>query len=89
MTVSGPIDPSQLGFTLMHEHVLSDIRKFCEPTYYTPATEVGLWDQELTLANLHLATEFKPILESALYSDEKLSVGRGDLLSGRGREHHR
>ena len=84
MTVRGPIDPSQLGFTLMHEHVLSDIRKFCEPTYYTPATEVGLWDQELTLANLHLATEFKPILESALYSDEKLSVGEATYFRDAG-----
>ena len=74
MTVRGPIDPGRLGITLTHEHVFSDIRKDIQPTYYTPATEIGLWDRKLTLDNLYLARELKPIGESLLYSDEQLAI---------------
>ena len=74
MTVRGPIGPSELGSTLMHEHILSDLRIYIQPTYYTPATEIALWDQKVTLDNLHLAIDLKPIGEMLLYSDEKLAI---------------
>ena len=77
MTVRGPIEPSQLGVTLPHEHIFSDISKFLLPTYYTPATEMALWEenQELTLENLHVARDlFKPLREISVYSDEDLAI---------------
>ena len=76
MTVRGPIDPGQVGVTLMHEHVFVDIRKGSQPNFYTPATEVALWDQnrKITLETLHLAREGKPFRESGLFSDEKLAT---------------
>ena len=30
MTVPGPIEPDALGITLTHEHLLSDLRVWCE-----------------------------------------------------------
>ena len=74
MTVRGPIDPDQLGVTLMHEHLFSCITGFVQPTYNTPATELALWDQKLTLDNLYLARERKPILDSAFFADEKTTT---------------
>ena len=74
MTVRGPIDPSQLGSTLMHEHVLVDFQLYFRPSFHTPATEIGLWDQKITLDNLYLARELKPFSDSLLYADEKLAI---------------
>ena len=74
MTVRGPIDPSELGATLMHEHLFVNLRYFLELKYDTPATEVAMWDQKVTLANLHLARAHKPMSEIGLFSDEKLAI---------------
>ena len=74
MTVRGPVDPEQVGSTLMHEHILSDLRLYIEPNYYTPATEIALWAQKITLDNLHLARELKSIGEMLMYSDEHLAI---------------
>ena len=76
-TVRGPIDPSQVGVTLPHEHFLADLRMYFQPTYYTPATEIALLDQKLTLDNLYLAREGKPIADITLYTAEKLAIAEG------------
>ena len=74
MTVRGPIDPSQLGVTLTHEHLFLELTKRLEPGYDTPATEAALWDQKLTLDNLYLARERKPIRETNRYTDVQLAI---------------
>ena len=76
MTVRGVIDPSELGLTLIHEHLFADLRVYLRPNYYTPATDIARWDgnQKLTLDNLHLAREGKPIPDTVMYADEKLAI---------------
>ena len=76
-TVRGPIDPGQLGVTLPHEHFFADLRMYFQPTFYTPATEIALLDQRLSLDNLYLARQGKPIADIALYGDEKLATAEG------------
>ena len=39
MTVRGPIDPDELGLTLMHEHLFIALYKGIEPDDNTPATD--------------------------------------------------
>ena len=73
MTIRGPVDPGQLGFTLMHEHLFIDIRNRFVPTYQTPATEFALWDEKLTLANLH-QERGRPIGDNWLLTDEQVAV---------------
>ncbi len=74
MTVKGPIEPDQLGTTLMHEHLFIDLRKSGAPNENVPATEAALWEQKLTLDNLHHARERKPIADNWLLSDEKMAI---------------
>ena len=74
MTVNGPIDPNQLGITLMHEHLFVDIRKTYPPNENTTATEIDLWDQKLTLQNLHLARDLKPIGDNWILADEQMAI---------------
>ena len=76
MTVRGAIDPSDLGTTIMHKHILVDLRLRIRPDYHTPATEMALWDEnrQLALDNLHLARELKPIGDNALFSDVDLAI---------------
>ena len=74
MAVDGPIDPDQIGATLMHEHLLLDLRRWAAPGENTPVTEAALWDQKLTLDNLHLARERKPIADNWLLDDEHLAA---------------
>jgi phosphotriesterase-related protein len=54
LTVKGPIAPSELGQTLMHEHLFVDF-KLALPERPDPATDVELSRQPLTLANLQAA----------------------------------
>ena len=75
-TVRGPIDPSHLGVTLPHEHFFADLRMYFRPTFYTPATDIGLRDNKLGLDNLHLARQGK-IVDVAMYSDENLATAEG------------
>ena len=74
LTVKGPIDPDDLGTTLMHEHLFMALLKLVAPNENTPASEVALWVQELTLDNLHLARTRKPIRDNWVLSDEKLAT---------------
>ena len=77
MTVRGPIDPTNLGVTLPHEHLLADLRMYFQPSFYTPATDIGIRDNKLALNNLHLARQGKPIADVAAYTDEKLATVEG------------
>ncbi|HEU0244693.1 MAG TPA: hypothetical protein VFQ75_12370 [Candidatus Limnocylindrales bacterium] len=43
-TVRGPVEPSALGVTLMHEHVWMDAGPLLAVHAYDTATEVGSWD---------------------------------------------
>lgn len=61
MTVLGPIDPVELGITLMHEHLFTDIRCWLE----TPRNEeeAAAANQPITLLNLGLFRR-EPFLSS-------------------------
>ena len=74
MTVRGPIDPDQLGQTIMHEHLLITLFKTRAPDENTPATEWALWDEELTLDNLHLARDRKGIRDNLVLLDVQTAI---------------
>lgn len=59
LTVRGPVDPSVLGQTLMHEHIFIDFQSPV-PRVRTHATEVGDAANPVTLANLHLVRTGRP-----------------------------
>ncbi|MCH8206566.1 MAG: aryldialkylphosphatase [Chloroflexi bacterium] len=74
VTVRGPIAPDDLGTTIMHEHLFIALLKQKAPDENTPASELALWHQKLTLENLHLARVRKPILDNWVLSDENLAI---------------
>ncbi|MCE2458649.1 MAG: aryldialkylphosphatase [Dehalococcoidia bacterium] len=74
MTVRGPIDPADLGLTLMHEHLFIVIFKALEPDDNTPATDWRLWDQTLTMDKLDLARARKPIRDNGILVDEREAI---------------
>lgn len=74
LTVSGPVDPNQLGAAIMHEHLFIDFWRDKEPAFNAPATEVALWDQTLTLENLHLARDNKRIKDNYILGDEDVAI---------------
>ena len=74
MTVLGPIEPDQLGATLMHEHLFIALYKGVEPDDNTPATEWCLWEQELTMDMLDKARDRKPIRDNWVLLDENAAI---------------
>ncbi|GAA3076673.1 phosphotriesterase family protein [Streptosporangium carneum] len=50
LTVAGPVDPSTLGETLMHEHIFVDLRR--PPQFRRPGEDSPETAEPLTLANL-------------------------------------
>ena len=74
MTVTGPIDPDDLGVTIMHEHLFIALAKQVAPGESSPASDVALWDEKLTLENLHLARARRPMLDNWILSDEDLAI---------------
>ena len=74
ITVQGPIDPGELGRTIMHEHLFIDFWRDKQPDFNAPATLAGLWDQKLTLENLHFAREGKRIKDNYVLMDENVAV---------------
>jgi phosphotriesterase-related protein len=74
VTVSGPISPKDLGFTLMHEHLCVELWKDKVPTEKTPNTDSLLWDQKLTMENLHLARRHRPIKDNYILRDEAVAI---------------
>lgn len=55
MTIKGPIDPEDLGMTLMHEHLFIEniTTKVRAPDLTMPMMQAAYWDETLTLENLH------------------------------------
>ena len=74
MTVHGPIDPDQLGVTLMHEHLFITLYMGYEPGHYTSATDWSLWEQELTMDKLDLARARRPIRDNPTLTDERAAI---------------
>lgn len=74
ITVKGPLEPGQLGVTIMHEHLFIDLRQNHLPDHYTPATEVPRWEAKLELSNLHLAREGLPLADNYILVDERAAV---------------
>jgi phosphotriesterase-related protein len=74
MTVNGAGDPDRLGLTIMHEHLFIDLWKDKIPPHNAPATEAVLWDQKLSLQNLHLARQSKPIKDNYILGDEAVAI---------------
>ena len=74
MTVRGALDPSDLGPTMMHEHLFIDFWRDKAPPPNAPATEAALWDKPLTLENLHLARQNKRIKDNFVLGDEAMSI---------------
>ena len=74
MTVRGPIEPDQLGTTLMHEHLFLALVRTAAIDQYTSATDYVLKDQKLTLENLHLARAWKPIVDNWILADVPLAI---------------
>ena len=74
MTVAGPIDPDDLGTTIMHEHLFIALAKQVAPDERSPASDVALWGEKLTLENLHLARSRRSIFDNWILSDEDLAI---------------
>ena len=84
MTVLGPIEPDQLGRTIMHEHLFIVLTKAFEPDHYTPATDWSLWEQELTMDKLDLARDRKPIQDNWVLTDEQTAIDEAVEFRNRG-----
>jgi len=56
LSIRGPIDPDELGMTLMHEHLFIEniTTKTRAPTIDTPMMQAAFWDHPLTIENLQL-----------------------------------
>ena len=74
LTVNGLVDPKDLGIAIMHEHIILDISLDPVPGYNTPATDLDLWQQKLTLENLHSARDGKLIKDNYMLTDESLAA---------------
>ena len=74
MTVRGPIDPDQLGITLMHEHLFVATTKTYMPDNNTPSTDWWLWEQDLTMDKLDLTRARKPIMDNWFLADEQTAI---------------
>lgn len=70
MTVAGAVEPGELGFTLMHEHLYLDLRKNHWPDPDSTATELDAWFAPLQLSNLHLARRMLPVVDNYILSSE-------------------
>ena len=84
MTVLGPIEPDQLGATIMHEHLFIVLTRAFEPDHYTPATDWSLWEQELTMDKLDLARDRKPIQDNWVLTDEQTAIDEAVEFRNRG-----
>lgn len=73
-TVLGPVDPAELGPTLMHEHIFLDIRR----PAHTPNPRTGEWDAAgdapLELATLAAARRGRVSAENDILGDEALML---------------
>lgn len=74
MTVLGPIEPEQLGTTLMHEHILVDLS--CNFLIPEEASLRGYLHQPVTMPMLGLLRRrpFSACLDNVILSDEELAI---------------
>ena len=89
MTVGGPIDPDELGPTLMHEHLFIALYKGVEPDDNTPATDWCLWEQELTIDMLDKARDRRPIRDNWVLLDERTAIDEAMEFRYQGGDHIR
>ena len=70
-TVIGLINPEDLGFTLMHEHILTDLSVFFSMPKEVTLREIAT--QPLSLSNLHIV-RYKPMsnLDNCRFTNEEL-----------------
>jgi phosphotriesterase-related protein len=92
MTVCGPIEPEQLGFTSMHEHILSDCSMFrnrIRKTCFVPSRHSVKVEDKLTLENRSaLRHDIVLSLDNMKLDDEEMmtaevadfKVGGGDSI---------
>jgi len=76
ITVTGIIDPKDVGITSAHEHLFLDIRKNHLPHNEDnlTITEIKIWESPVTLDNLYLARDMKPIRDNYLLNDKQLAL---------------
>ena len=74
LTVNGLVDPKELGVTIMHEHIILDISHDPVPEFNAPVADLDLWQQKLTLENLHSAHEGKLIKDNFMLTDESVAA---------------
>jgi len=84
MTTAGPCEPSDLGVTLTHEHILLDIRNYWERP--DDPEELAIAEEPLSLHNVGLARRrFGRIRDNLVLEDQDLAVeelGRFAELGG-------
>ena len=89
-TVRGPIAPSELGFTLTHEHIFIDLRQTHlpyrrwkvmddhivpdPPLDDWPASEMAHWESRLNLRNMHEVRAVAPIADNYILESEPIAV---------------
>lgn len=99
-TVRGPVDPGDLGTTLMHEHLFLDLRKTHLPHVLSvdlpgrsepiltsddfPATELTRWEAKVGVGNLRAAREAEPIADNYILADEADAVAEVMEFRNRG-----
>ena len=74
LTVNGLIGPEDVGVAIMHEHIILDISRDPVPGYNAPATDLDLWQQKLSLENLHSAREGKLVKDNFMLTDEGVAA---------------
>ena len=74
VTVKGPMEPSEVGVTLMHEHMLLDLRKSHPVPPGATASEMAIWEAKVDLSNLKMAMDKMPIQDNYIFSDEGLAI---------------
>ena len=74
MTVDGAMRPEELGSTIMHEHLFIELWRDKVPAFNAPVTESMLWEEKLTMENLHLARRRKHIKDNYILSDEEMII---------------
>ncbi|GII84507.1 aryldialkylphosphatase [Sphaerisporangium siamense] len=67
LTVTGPVDPSTLGQTLMHEHVFVDLRR--PPRFRRPGEDSAEAAEPLTLASLARTRHGTPNADNDMMGD--------------------
>ena len=90
VSVRGSIDTDDLGFTLMHEHLFIDLRKYHHPHSIDvtaqshslptfagedfPSTELGIWEAPVDLGNLHLPQRLSTVSDQWVLANESVAI---------------